>query len=125
MAQEKNRGQARNAGQLPVFFQAEDGIRDLTVTGVQTCALPIFVDWLNSTEEPSTRVHGTAVFLNANRETTPLALRYNVEHNRVLHEHVVIFTIETASVQIGRASCRERGKRESEGDRVKKKDRRT
>src|SRR2546430_7505161 len=26
------------------FFQAEDGIRDLTVTGVQTCALPISVD---------------------------------------------------------------------------------
>src|SRR2546430_4395131 len=25
------------------FFQAEDGIRDLTVTGVQTCALPICV----------------------------------------------------------------------------------
>src|SRR5256886_1074918 len=25
-----------------VFFQAEDGIRDLTVTGVQTCALPIY-----------------------------------------------------------------------------------
>src|SRR5256886_12362589 len=29
----------RQAGYL--FFQAEDGIRDLTVTGVQTCALPI------------------------------------------------------------------------------------
>src|SRR5256886_5767225 len=29
-------------GLLPFFFfQAEDGIRDLTVTGVQTCALPI------------------------------------------------------------------------------------
>src|SRR2546430_8178174 len=27
------------------FFQAEDGIRDLTVTGVQTCALPIL--WLD------------------------------------------------------------------------------
>src|SRR5689334_23806493 len=27
---------------LPFFFQAEDGIRDGTVTGVQTCALPIF-----------------------------------------------------------------------------------
>src|SRR2546430_12458489 len=27
------------------FFQAEDGIRDLTVTGVQTCALPIWA-WL-------------------------------------------------------------------------------
>src|SRR2546427_9088331 len=26
------------------FFQAEDGIRDLTVTGVQTCALPIYRD---------------------------------------------------------------------------------
>src|SRR2546430_5310342 len=26
------------------FFQAEDGIRDLTVTGVQTCALPICED---------------------------------------------------------------------------------
>src|SRR5688572_31881921 len=26
------------------FFQAEDGIRDLTVTGVQTCALPILRD---------------------------------------------------------------------------------
>src|SRR2546427_7770221 len=26
------------------FFQAEDGIRDLTVTGVQTCALPILID---------------------------------------------------------------------------------
>src|SRR5437763_15096467 len=26
----------------PFFFQAEDGIRDTSVTGVQTCALPIF-----------------------------------------------------------------------------------
>src|SRR5256885_8615827 len=25
------------------FFQAEDGIRDLTLTGVQTCALPIYL----------------------------------------------------------------------------------
>src|SRR5205085_6395323 len=29
---------------LAFFFQAGDGIRDLTVTGVQTCALPIFED---------------------------------------------------------------------------------
>src|SRR5438094_8568706 len=28
------------------FFQAEDGIRDRTVTGVQTCALPI-CEWLH------------------------------------------------------------------------------
>src|SRR2546427_8729599 len=31
------------------FFQAEDGIRDLTVTGVQTCALPILRMPLSST----------------------------------------------------------------------------
>src|SRR2546430_7895383 len=29
------------------FFQAEDGIRDLTVTGVQTCALPIFATYFS------------------------------------------------------------------------------
>src|SRR5205085_4448159 len=29
-------------------FQAEDGIRDLTVTGVQTCALPIFAPQVQS-----------------------------------------------------------------------------
>src|SRR5207248_7766557 len=33
------------------FFQAEDGIRDRTVTGVQTCALPIFTrDHLGDSE---------------------------------------------------------------------------
>src|SRR2546430_6031211 len=31
----------RMAESASFFFQAEDGIRDLTVTGVQTCALPI------------------------------------------------------------------------------------
>src|SRR2546427_7361377 len=29
------------------FFQAEDGIRDLTVTGVQTCALPISITFFD------------------------------------------------------------------------------
>ena len=33
--------QERARFRVNVFFQAEDGIRDLTVTGVQTCALPI------------------------------------------------------------------------------------
>src|SRR5688572_31838891 len=31
------------------FFQAEDGIRDLTVTGVQTCALPIYRNYATVT----------------------------------------------------------------------------
>src|SRR2546429_5484033 len=38
------------------FFQAEDGIRDVAVTGVQTCALPIFInkEWgLGKNENPN------------------------------------------------------------------------
>src|SRR5437762_9448554 len=39
------------------FFQAEDGIRDTSVTGVQTCALPIFgVLSLGKRAEPGSRV---------------------------------------------------------------------
>src|SRR5688572_33451122 len=34
------------------FFQAEDGIRDLTVTGVQTCALPICSCAKQSKDQP-------------------------------------------------------------------------
>src|SRR5699024_11521723 len=34
------------------FFQAEDGIRDRNVTGVQTCALPILADELHPTTSP-------------------------------------------------------------------------
>src|SRR2546429_1637797 len=38
---------ARTCWQHCFFFQAEDGIRDVAVTGVQTCALPIFDhEWL-------------------------------------------------------------------------------
>src|SRR3712207_7256902 len=33
-----------NENSVFFFFQAEDGIRDIGVTGVQTCALPIFLD---------------------------------------------------------------------------------
>src|SRR5256885_3623467 len=35
-------GTVEGCGILYFFFQAEDGIRDYKVTGVQTCALPIF-----------------------------------------------------------------------------------
>src|SRR3989440_9084696 len=37
------------------FFQAEDGIRDLIVTGVQTCALPIHTSELQSQAEDGIR----------------------------------------------------------------------
>src|ERR1039457_3437526 len=51
------------AGFFIFFFQAEDGIRDYKVTGVQTCALPI---WLigkatKRLDTPS-KVDGTAIF---------------------------------------------------------------
>jgi len=57
-----------------------------------------FVDQLSDCRPPLLRIPGTAVFLNRGKETTPLAMRANVEHNRVLHEHVVIMAIDTLPV---------------------------
>ncbi len=57
-----------------------------------------FVSALDASDDPPVRVPGTAIFLHGGGSTTPLALRYNVEHNHVLHEHVVIFTAETEGV---------------------------
>src|SRR5256886_5990020 len=39
------------------FFQAEDGIRDLTVTGVQTCALPIYLHHREGPDDHDPRLH--------------------------------------------------------------------
>src|SRR5206468_7154262 len=39
------------------FFQAEDGIRDLIVTGVQTCALPISAPYLHSVGNGALAAH--------------------------------------------------------------------
>ena len=60
--------------------------------------LKAFVEKLHAGEEEVRRVPGTAIFLNPTKETTPLAMRANVEHNRVLHEHVVILSIDTKRV---------------------------
>ena len=60
------------------FFQAEDGIRDSRVTGVQTCALPIFM----TGEHRGLPLH-----------ELPFPLPCHLEH---------------FPTQIGRASCRER-----------------
>ncbi len=57
-----------------------------------------FVDDLAARDFPVCEVPGTAVFLNANPHTTPLALRANVEHNHVLHENVVIISLATERV---------------------------
>ncbi len=60
--------------------------------------LQAFIDQLHAIKPPLPRVPGTAVFLNRGKATAPLALRANVEHNQVLHEHVVILSIETMPV---------------------------
>jgi KUP system potassium uptake protein len=57
-----------------------------------------FVDGLRDQEPPLRTVPGTAVFLNRGKQTAPLAMRANVEHNHVRHEHVVIVSIETEPV---------------------------
>src|SRR5438128_11954089 len=74
----------RNYGHMygVFFFQAEDGIRDATVTGVQTCALPISV----AGHEEGNRAHA-AISRN------PCATRTSLELER--------------RTGIGRASCRE------------------
>jgi KUP system potassium uptake protein len=48
--------------------------------------------------KPPHRVSGYAVFLTASGGGAPPALIYNLEHNRVLHEHVTLFTAETQTV---------------------------
>jgi KUP system potassium uptake protein len=57
-----------------------------------------FVDGLRDLRPPVHRAPGTAVFLNATKENTPLAMRANVEYNRTLHRSVVIISIETERV---------------------------
>ncbi len=57
-----------------------------------------FVERIHEARPALPRSPGTAVFLNRGKSTTPLALRANVEHNRILHEHVVILSIETMPV---------------------------
>jgi KUP system potassium uptake protein len=57
-----------------------------------------FVDDLHASKPPVVRVPGTAVFLNRNKVTAPLAMRASVRHLHALNEHVVILSIETQDV---------------------------
>ena len=58
-------------------------------------SLQAFVDELRARDPQPPRVPGTAVYLNARRETTPLALHASLEHAHALHESIVIISIET------------------------------
>ncbi|CAN5392868.1 potassium transporter Kup [soil metagenome] len=57
-----------------------------------------FVKEVRDLDPACSRPKGTAVFLTSRREVTPLALRSNLEHNHVLHETVVIVTMEIERV---------------------------
>jgi KUP system potassium uptake protein len=55
-----------------------------------------FVERINARKIP--RVEGVAIFPHPNKDTTPLALRANVEYNHVMHRRVIIVSVITASV---------------------------
>ena len=57
-----------------------------------------FLDHLAGAKPPIHRVPGTAIFLNASGDTTPLALRSVVEHTHSLAEKVLIVSIVSRSV---------------------------
>src|SRR2546430_6974387 len=69
------------------FFQAEDGIRDLTVTGVQTCALPILLtdvclcEYMSHGHCGVTRMDGDH-FHVLNDETVDLLVKTALSHAR-------------------------------------------
>src|SRR2546429_4898151 len=91
------------AGLIFFFFQAEDGIRDVAVTGVQTCALPIFafflcVLWLG------------CVGRRGNQAEYGSQESGKTEHPRsVVHKKSASHgSVSRLNAEIGRASCRER-----------------
>jgi KUP system potassium uptake protein len=57
-----------------------------------------FLDGLATKQPPLVRVPGVAVFLCRDSDTTPLALRADVEHTHSLHEKVVIVSVDTVSI---------------------------
>src|SRR5437867_12154708 len=88
------------------FLQAEVGIRDRTVTGVQTCALPILELWASG-------INNARVMTWGDRGTLFVSSRvagnvYAVTDKGGSRE---VKTIAKGLNQIGRASCRERVER--------------
>jgi KUP system potassium uptake protein len=72
-------------------------------------------DLIKSLEKrPPHIVKGTAVFLTSDPNFVPTALLHNLKHNKVLHEHNVILTIETA--QTPRVDLSERVRMETLSD---------
>ncbi|MBI3528634.1 MAG: potassium transporter Kup [Betaproteobacteria bacterium] len=61
-------------------------------------AIPIEPFIQSVTAHPPTRVPGTSVFLTAASEGVPHALLHNLNHNKVLHERIVLLTVSTIDI---------------------------
>jgi KUP system potassium uptake protein len=57
-----------------------------------------FLEGLCTAQPPIIRLPGTAIYLSPGKDTTPLALRTLVEHNRAVHEKLVIVSVTPVSI---------------------------
>src|SRR5437762_11216253 len=97
--------------QYRFFFDAEDGIRDTSVTGVQTCALPIYLSENDSCELPQgARRELSGREAVDGRDVFPGCGRYVRSHASVAKRRSQYLRrqLRRISLEIGRASCRER-----------------
>src|SRR5690606_40137642 len=87
-----------------LFFRAEDGIRDVHVTGVQTCALPI----LAAGNAPR-KIKPTGILPVVPKTTIEQGLEASLELALSQWQyHEELWVRGEAAAKIGRASCRER-----------------
>src|SRR5207249_7330732 len=96
------------------FFQAEDGIRDRNVTGVQTCALPIYGE-CDRARTSRTRRDGAARTSSTSTRCST-ARHWTARSIKTGRKKLVSWLIGKLVIEkIGRASCRERVEREEGG----------
>ena len=57
-----------------------------------------FLDELPTRDPPVVRIPGVAVFLNPTKETTPLALRAEVEYTNTFHERALVVSVDQVSI---------------------------
>ena len=69
--------------------------RNLMRERMHETALPIEI-FAKSAKNSATRVPGTAIFMASQTAGVPSALLHNIKHNKVLHERVVILTVQIA-----------------------------
>src|SRR5437868_8842095 len=89
------------------FFQAEDGIRDRNVTGVQTCALPISFGIDSVIELFSAAVLLWRLRIEASGTATSEHVNF-VERRAARLIGYSLYALIAYVIQIGRASCRDR-----------------